>query len=224
MEETKEEEKQKFPIVSATIMIVVLFVVAGLLAYTMQDSMYQYAIEKAGKDIDGQSFNTAPDRHDSSYHYYYPREIEWYDAGEDLSNMDSIKYALMNYGVVGTAFCVGSFMENYVQYQPPDNSRDPNHAVAIVGWDDEKVTQAPEPGAWIVKNSWGNKMTIEQFFALWEAIANLVILSVIINFIVLGGVEMILYKLTESKWKYIHLFAAIGMMAGAILIGFVRLW
>jgi len=52
MEETKEEEKQKFPIVSATIMIVVLFVVAGLLAYTMQDSMYQYAIEKAGKDID----------------------------------------------------------------------------------------------------------------------------------------------------------------------------
>ena len=118
--------------------------------------------EGAVREQDASQFYTPSARWTPDYHLYYARDIEWYVAGEDLESIDTIKSAIMTHGAIGTCLASwgggGPFWHEGGEsfYQPTDSPYDPDHAVAIVGWDDDyQVPDAPGPGAWLCKNSWG---------------------------------------------------------------------
>lgn len=107
-------------------------------------------------------YDKAPEPRHSMYQKFYVRDIEWFTIGDDLENIDTIKHRIMTEGAIGTAYCVskGFMSKDFVHYQPKQSASKPNHAVAIVGWDDDKVPadpdkKTPKPGAWLIKNSWG---------------------------------------------------------------------
>ena len=120
----------------------------------------------ATREIDGSTYNTPPEYHDPSYHYYYPMRVEWYTAGENLENIDFLKQQIMEYGVMATCMCYSSsFINQYEHYQPMSSNLEPNHSVAIIGWDDNReIAGAPGDGAWLTKNSWGASWGNDGYF------------------------------------------------------------
>jgi lectin-like protein/papain like protease len=125
-------------------------------------SAYLSRGDGAVRDIDGQSFGEPPELLNPSYHLYYPKDIEWYTVGSNLENIDIIKEIIMEHGAIGTCLLAGSSLLNYTHYYTGNG--DPNHAVAIIGWDDTKLTMAQKPGAWLCKNSWGSGWGLDGYF------------------------------------------------------------
>ncbi len=124
--------------------------------------------EGAVRDIDAQSYIVPPSRFEATYHYYYVRDIEWIMLETNLENIDLIKKAIMESGAIATTINIDPiFLDetNFTHYQPLSSNLDSwTHAIAVVGWDDTKRTQASLPGAWLCKNSWGVDWGLEGYF------------------------------------------------------------
>ena len=77
------------------------------------------------------------------------------------NDVNSIKAAVMN-GPVATTFRAEDNFSYYTGGCYSTNSPNvPNHAILIVGWDDNACGQGQ--GAWIIKNSWGRGWGIDGF-------------------------------------------------------------
>jgi len=133
----------------------------------LMSSAYLSRGEGSIREIDApypQSYEQAPERYKKSYHFYYPQNIEWYIAGPDLININIIKEKIMSSGAIATYHCADKDLYfhdygNYWAFYQPPSSPDTlhTHNVAIIGWDDNKITSAPQKGAWLCKNSHGTE-------------------------------------------------------------------
>jgi len=88
----------------------------------------------------------------------YPHEYfieDWAYVGDPngVATVDQIKQAIYDYGVVSVAVCVNTAFHDYTDgvFSGP-TCHDINHAVALVGWDDNQGTD----GVWFLRNSWGS--------------------------------------------------------------------
>jgi hypothetical protein len=86
-----------------------------------------------------------------THHYWID---DWaYVPGGDIPSVAAIKEAIVNHGPVAVAICTPPAFHAYTSgvYNDCADPGDLNHAVVLVGWDDNLGTA----GAWRLRNSWG---------------------------------------------------------------------
>uniref|UniRef100_A0A7C4VRL6 Peptidase C1 n=1 Tax=Desulfatirhabdium butyrativorans TaxID=340467 RepID=A0A7C4VRL6_9BACT len=98
----------------------------------------------------------------SSLPQKHVQHIIWLPPRASALDNDTIKQAVMTYGAVYTTYYHSDtyYNKTYHSYYYNGGVTDINHAIAIVGWDDDFDknrfnTHAPGNGAFIFRNSWG---------------------------------------------------------------------
>ncbi len=107
---------------------------------------------------------------DSSYRYMHEKETATiYEL--DIQDIDAVKKAITEYGAVAVNYySYANYYKDNVNakgdssYYFPYKTSSINHAVSIIGWDDNfskdnfaNPKNLETDGAWLIKNSWGEK-------------------------------------------------------------------
>lgn len=73
---------------------------------------------------------------------------------------EEVKKAIIQYGSVEDGYYSSEscYDRETNSYYCDDTKQVADHSITIVGWDDKKETQAKNPGAWLIKNSWGTDL------------------------------------------------------------------
>jgi predicted secreted protein len=98
---------------------------------------------------------TATDGSCSKAYTHHERISSWayVDSSSDVPSVSNLKQAIYDYGPIAVGICAGNSFDYYTTGvfstdESSDCSGSSNHAVILVGWDDDD-------GAWVMRNSWG---------------------------------------------------------------------
>ncbi|MCA1808310.1 MAG: hypothetical protein LC725_02435, partial [Lentisphaerae bacterium] len=97
------------------------------------------------------------------------QQVIYLPARRSAGDNNAIKQALMDYGALYTSMYAGNYLNEATAGYYYNGTKSPNHAVTIVGWDDNYSknnfkTTPPGNGAFIVKNSWGTGWGASGYF------------------------------------------------------------
>lgn len=93
-----------------------------------------------------------------SPHPHAYRLAQWkYVGGWGTPSVEEIKQAIYQHGPVAAAVAVGPAFQAYRDgvFDKDESSVGVNHAIVLVGWDDEYYWNGSTHGVWILRNSWG---------------------------------------------------------------------